>query len=163
MPGVKAEEHVGAHQQPQFVVWIPGLQLRQGVGRVALALPVKLHIQSLHLVPQAQLFPGQAGHFQPLLRRGAAGRQGLVGRNAGGDQQQLVQLQHGKDRGGRRQVPQMWRVEGPAVNSDFQENSISCVFCAYACRFLAGFTSWMRFSLGLLWLSRYSTNLVPIT
>ena len=81
---------------------------------------------------------------------------------------------------GSRQMAQVGRVEGAAVNSDF--HSASFFFNAvlqsgdisdskhtgsppdfHRDRFFVGFTSWMRLSLGLLWLSRYSTNFVPMT
>ena len=95
MPRFKAEEHIRPHQQPQFILRELRFQLRQRVGGKALSRPAHLHIQRFHLAPKAQLLPRHAGHFQPLLRRGAACGQVLVGRDAGGDQQQLVQLQRG--------------------------------------------------------------------
>ena len=180
MPGLQGQEHVGPHQQPQLILRMLGLQLCQRVGGKALSLAVHLDIQGPDPVAQAQLLPRQAGHLQPLLRCGAAGGQFLMGRHSRRDQQQLVQVQQFKHRPGSRQMAQVGRVEGAAVNSDF--HSASFFFNAvlqsgdisdskhtgsppdfHRDRFFVGFTSWMRLSLGLLWLSRYSTNLVPMT
>ena len=49
---------------------------------------------------------------------GAALGQGLVGRNAGGDQQQTVQPQDVHSRPGRRQMAPVDGVEGAAVDAD---------------------------------------------
>lgn len=61
---------------------------------------------------------GQGRHFQAFGGVGAALGQGLVGRNAGGDQQQTVQPQDVHSRPGRRQVAPVDGVEGAAVNAD---------------------------------------------
>ena len=131
MPGLEAQEHIRPHQKPELIVRIQCLQLHQCIGGIAFPSAPQLYVQRFHLAAKAQLFPRQAGHFQPLLRSGAALRQCLMGRDAGGNQQQLVQLQRGNHRRSRRQVSPMRRIECPAVNTDFQENSISCVFSRF--------------------------------
>ena len=118
VPGVEGQEHVRPHQQPQLVVGVLLPQLGQGVGGVALSLPSELQIQYLHLVPQADLLPRQAGHFAALLGGGAARRQHLVGRQLGRNEKELVQFQQFKHSPCRRNVPQMRRIKGPAVNAD---------------------------------------------
>ena len=118
MPGLEGEEHIRSHQQPQLIVGVLFPQLSQGVGGVALPLSSELQVQYLHLVPQTDLLPRQAGHFAALLRGGAARRQHLVGRQLGRNEKELVQLQQLKHGPGRRDVSQMGRIKGPAINAD---------------------------------------------
>ena len=91
-------------------------QLAQGIHRIAGAGAAQLRVQGLGL--GAQLGTGQGRHFQAVGGLGAALGQGLVGRNAGGDQQQTVQPQGVHSRPGRRQMAPVDGVEGAAVNAD---------------------------------------------
>ena len=109
------------HQQPQLILRILLMQLTQGLGGVAPPLPLQLQVQGPDPLPQSQLLTRQAGHLQPLLRRGAARRQHLMGRLPVRHQQQQVQLQQLKNRPGRSHMAQVGRVEGPAVNTDLHD------------------------------------------
>ena len=127
VPCLKCQEHIRPHQQPQLVLWILRPQLPQSLSGVAPPLPLQLQIQNLDLVPQAQLLCRQAGHLQPLGRRGTARRQGLVGRLPVRHHQQQIQLQQLKHRPGRRHMAQVRRVERPAVNTDLHMCSLFMV------------------------------------
>ena len=91
-------------------------QSAEGIRRVALPLPPHLHIQ--HLCGTGQLRRGQRGHLQTLGGIGAALRQCLMRRDAGGDQQQKVQSQLLRRRLCRRDMAPVNGVKGPAVNTD---------------------------------------------
>ena len=160
VPCLEGQEHIGSHQEPQLVLRVLFPQGLQGVGGKASPRPAQFQVQHLHPAIQAGLIRRQACHRQPLLRSGRTGGQVLVRRQSRRNQQQLIQFQQLKHRPGRRDMAQMGRVEGTAVNADLHGiPSFQMVF------FLDSrvFTSWMRLSLGLLWVSRYSTNLVPMT
>ena len=133
VPQVQGEEHVRAHEQPQLCVRIGLADGPQGVGGIALALPLQL--QGRYLYPCAHPVGPLFHHGQPVLRgRGITG-QGLVGRDGRRDEQQLVQSQGGHRRLCRRHVPQVGRVEGAAVNSDlhvyaaFPGRDLPCPVC----------------------------------
>ena len=78
-------------------------------------------VRHLYPVSQAHVVRRQTGQRQPLLRRGAVRRQVLVGRLAVRNNEKLVQFQRLKDRPGRCDMAQVRRVEGAAVDSDFQK------------------------------------------
>ena len=88
----------------------------EGIRRVALPPPLHLHVQ--HLCRAGQLRRGQRGHLQTLGGIGAALRQCLMRRDAGGDQQQKVQSQLLRRRLCRRDMAPVNGVKGPAVNTD---------------------------------------------
>ena len=116
VPQVQGEEHVRAHEQPQLRVGIGLADGAQGVGGIALALPLQL--QGGHLHVAAHHVGPLLHHGQPLLLGGRAAGQGLVGRDGRRDQQQLVKPQCRHRRLGRRHVPQVGGIKGSAVNSD---------------------------------------------
>ena len=116
IPALQRQKHIRPHKKPQLILRIHLPQLPQGIHRIAGAGAVQLDVQSLG--PGAQLGAGQGRHLQPVGGLGAALGQGLVGRNAGGDQQQTVQPQDIHSRPGRRQVAPVDGIEGAAVNAD---------------------------------------------
>ena len=116
IPALQRQKHIRPHKKPQLILRIHLPQLPQGIHRIAGASAVQLDVQSLG--PGAQLRTGQSRHFQAVGGVGAALGQGLVGRNAGGDQQQTVQPQDIHSRPGRRQVAPVDGIEGAAVNAD---------------------------------------------
>ena len=118
-PEVEGEEHVRPHEKPQLRPWVLLFQLSQGVGGVALPRPVQLHGGCLRHLGHQQDVGHFGRHGQPVLRPGRALRQLLVGRNGVRNDEQLVQAQHIHRRTGRRQMPQMGRIEGSAINTDF--------------------------------------------
>ena len=116
IPALQGQKHIRPHEKPQLILRMLHAQLAQGVHGVAGAGAVQLRVQGLGL--GAQLGTGQGRHFQTVGGVGAALGQGLVGRNAGGDQQQTVQPQGVHSRPGRRQVAPVDGVEGAAVDAD---------------------------------------------
>lgn len=86
MPGLQGQEHIGAHQQPQLIVWISFPKLVQGIRRIAFSLPVQLRGVGLGTAGP----PGQEGqpvghlfrHGQPVSGGGSLRRQDLVGRHS---------------------------------------------------------------------------------
>ena len=82
------------------------------------AVPLQFHVQNLNPLAKSQLFARQTGHLQPLIRSRAALRHLFMGRNPGRDQQQPIQTEHMKHRFCRRDMPQVRRVESPAINTD---------------------------------------------
>ena len=116
MPVLQRQEHIRPHQQPQLILRVLLAQSAEGICRVALPLPPHLHIQ--HLCGTGQLRRGQRGHLQTLGGIGAALRQCLMRRDAGGDQQQKVQSQLLRRRLCRRDMAPVNGVKGPAVNTD---------------------------------------------
>ena len=116
VPQVQGEEHVRAHEQPQLCVGIGLADGAQGVGGIALALPLQL--QGGHLHVAAHHVGPLLHHGQPLLLGGRAAGQGLVGGDGRRDQQQLVQPQGRHRRLCRRHMPQVGGIKGSAVNSD---------------------------------------------
>ena len=90
--------------------------------------PAQFNVQSLHISPAADGLPQAVGHQgrhgQAVLRSGAVSRQLLVGRQGRGNEKQLVQPQHGHGRLGRRHMPQVGRVKGAAIDTDFQVSQL---------------------------------------
>ena len=116
IPALQGQKHIRPHEKPQLILRMLHAQLAQGIHRIAGAGAVQLDIQGLG--HGAQLGTGQGRHFQAVGGVGAALGQGLVGRNAGGDQQQTVQPQSVHSRPGRRQMAPVDGVEGAAVDAD---------------------------------------------
>ena len=115
-PVLQGQEHIRSHQQPQLILRVLPAQGAEGIRRVALPPPLHLHVQ--HLCRAGQLRRGQRGHLQTLGGIGAALRQCLMRRDAGGDQQQKVQPQLLRRCLCRRDMAPVNGVKGPAVNTD---------------------------------------------
>src|SRR5699024_4075607 len=82
------------------------------------------------------------------------------------DKNQAVQSQRGRSGPCRRQMPQMGRIKGPAVDPDLHNQTAFPQIVLIVLTPIQPpdyFTSLIRLSFSLLWVSRYSTNLVPMT
>ena len=119
-PLVEGEEHVRPHQQPQLIPRPARRGLLQGIGGVALALPVQLGVPHLDGAGHKQLVGGDPRHLQPLLQARTARGQLFMGGDPRRDEYQPVQPQGGHGRPGRRQMPQVGGVEAAAVDADSQ-------------------------------------------
>ena len=118
LPCLQRQEHIGSHQQPEFILRILFFQNGQRIRGETPPFPLQFHIQNLHPIAKSQLLTRKTGHLQPLVCGCTALRHFFMGRNSGRDQQQLIQTEHMKPRFCRSDMPQVRRVEGPAVNTD---------------------------------------------
>ena len=120
-PKMEGEKHVRSHQQIESGLGVLRPQSPDGVQGVALPLPAQFHVRRLRR--RAYRLGRQVRHGQPAVRAGGHGVHGLVGRNACGNQQQLIQSQifHGEPR--RLHVAQMNGIKGSAINSNFHGQS----------------------------------------
>ena len=115
VPLLKRCEHIRADDEIQLRVRIARAQLAHGVGRVALAGAVQLHVRDLH----ARLVcEGHHRHEQALRRLRAARRELLVRRDAIRNDERQIRPDGRAHRAQRGRMSQMRRVEAAAIDAD---------------------------------------------
>ena len=113
---MEGQEHVRAHQQPQFVLGVFLPQLQQRVGSVALPFAAQFAVICHGALPHCTR--QQNRHFIALFIAGAALGQLLMGRDTCGDHQQFIKGKLLHSGAGHGHMTPMGRVECAAENAD---------------------------------------------
>ena len=115
VPLLERREHIRADDEVQLRIRIARAQLAHGVGRVALAGAVQLHVRDLHARLAGE---GQHRHEQALRRLRTALRELLRRRDAVRDDERQLRPDRRAHRAQRGRMSQVRRVEAAAIDAD---------------------------------------------